>query len=74
MRSRSNSAPKTEEDDAYIEVDIEGEDAYHGQRYGFASRGRMSAARATKDEDEPPAGLRGEKIDEEWDGEMEMEM
>ena len=80
LRSRSTSAPKTDEDaeGGYVEVDIEGDDTvgYAGQRYGFASRGRMSAARSghKDDEDGVLVSLRNEKIDEEWDGEMEMEM
>ncbi|EKM53296.1 uncharacterized protein PHACADRAFT_259560 [Phanerochaete carnosa HHB-10118-sp] len=76
LRSRSASAPKTDEDESYIEVDIEGDDGFAGQRYGFVSRGRMSAERSggLKDVDGTPMNLRDEKIEEEWDGEMEMEM
>ena len=77
LRSRSTSAPKTDEDEAgYVEVDIEGDDTFSGQRYGFISRERMSAARSghKDDEDGVIVDLRDERIDEEWDGEMEMEM
>ncbi|GJE98220.1 hypothetical protein PsYK624_144440 [Phanerochaete sordida] len=79
LRSRSTSAPKTDEDEGFIEVDIEGDDAFAGQRYGFVSRGRTSAERGAaglKDDGDGAAllGLRGERIEEEWDGEMEMEM
>lgn len=78
-RSRSTSAPKTDEDDGgYVEIDIEGDDMFGGQRYGFVSRGRMSAERGggLKDDldDTVSMDLRDEKIVEEWDGEMEMEM
>ncbi|THG97282.1 hypothetical protein EW026_g4690 [Hermanssonia centrifuga] len=76
VRSRSTSAPKSEGDEGVeVEVDIEGDDL-GDQRYGFISRGRMSAARdGMKDEDDGYMGnLREEKIEEEWDGEMEMEM
>lgn len=77
MRSRSASTPKSDEDDGgFIEVDSESDDVYNGQRYGFVNRGRMSAARSGyKDEgDGVIIDLRDEKIDEEWDGEMEMVM
>lgn len=77
LRSRSASTPKSDEDDGgYVEVDIEGDDVYSGQRYGFVNRGRMSAERSGyKDpDDNVVVDLRDEKIDEEWDGEMEMEM
>lgn len=79
LRSRSTSAPKTDEDEGYIEVDIEGDDTYTGGlHYGFASRGRTSAERSSglKDDGDSaaPVSLREEKIEEEWDGEMEMEM
>lgn len=77
LRSRSTSAPKSDEDDgSYVEVDIESEDVYSGQKYGFINRGRISATRGgfKDDEDGAVVDLRDEKIDEEWDGEMEMEM
>ena len=62
------------------------EDAYEGPgaryAYGFISRGRTSDARGAWMKDPSSAGgagvvnlnLREEKIEEEWDGEMEMEM
>lgn len=77
LRSRSASTPKSDEDDGgYVEVDIEGDDAYNSQRYGFVNRGRTSAARSGYEDEDDGAvvDLRDEKIEEEWDGEMEMEM
>lgn len=75
LRSRSTSTPKSDEDEGgYVEVDIEGDDSYSSQRYGFVSRGRMSAERGGYKDSEDFVDLRAEKIDEEWDGEMEMEM
>lgn len=76
-RSRSTSAPKSEEDDPlYVEVDIEGDEPYHERGYGFITRGRTSATRGgVKDEDEVTQGrIQEERIEEQWDGEMEMEM
>ena len=71
VRSRSTSAPKSEEDEnASVEVDIEGEEPYTEHSYGFISRGRRGAWK----DDEYTKNLQEEKIDEEWDGEMEMEM
>lgn len=71
VRSRSTSAPKSEEDEhGSVDVDIEGEEPYADNSYGFISRGRRSAF---KDE-EYTKNLQDEKIEEEWDGEMEMEM
>ncbi|KAF7792776.1 hypothetical protein EIP86_003874 [Pleurotus ostreatoroseus] len=82
VRSRSASTPKSDgSGSGDIEVDIVGvgEDAFDGERlprYGaFVSRGRTSDARgAWKEEDAAAGDLRAEKIEEEWDGEMEMEM
>lgn len=75
-RSRSTSAPKSEEDDGtYVEVDIEGEEPYPERGYAFITRGRTSATRdGLKDDDPPPGRIREERIEEEWDSEMEMEM
>ncbi|KAI0090663.1 hypothetical protein BDY19DRAFT_936581 [Irpex rosettiformis] len=70
VRSRSTSAPKSEEDEnAALEVDIEGEEPYV-DNYGFISRGRHGGWK----DDEYTKNLQEEKIEEEWDGEMEMEM
>jgi len=75
VRSRSASTPKSDEDETgYVEVDIEGDDSYAVDHvYGFISRGRMSAARDGWKEEEF-VNLQEEKIEEQWDGEMEMEM
>lgn len=77
-RSRSASTPKSEEDDgAYVEVDIEGDEPYLERRYAFITRGRTSATRDDvkgEDDDAMRGGIREERIEEEWDGELEMEM
>jgi hypothetical protein len=70
VRSRSTSAPRSDESDgAIVEVDIEGEEPYAEHSYGFISRGRLG-----RDKDDEFMNLQEERIDEEWDGEMEMEM
>ncbi|KAI0343877.1 hypothetical protein BDW22DRAFT_1356477 [Trametopsis cervina] len=74
VRSRSTSAPKSEDDPGSpVEVDIESDEPYADTSYGFISRGRLSSARGDWKDDEF-VSLRSEKIEEEWDGEMEMEM
>ncbi|KAI0691503.1 hypothetical protein BC835DRAFT_1360186 [Cytidiella melzeri] len=70
VRSRSTSAPRSEEDEGVaVEVDIEGDESYSVHSYGFISRSRTSGWK-----DEEFVNLQEEKIEEEWDGEMEMEM
>lgn len=76
-RSRSTSTPKSEEDDGkYVEVDIEGDEPFPERGYAFITRGRTSATRdGLKNEDDTAHGrIREERIEEEWDGELEMEM
>lgn len=77
-RSRSGSVSKSDEEDDYVDVDVD--EVPEMQDYGFSPRGRTSASRhgwKLNDEDtgEPPVKTKEDKIEEEWDGmDMEMEM